>query len=1156
MKKITLPFLFILLSLIARSQVPGDTIVVKAFKYGSGNRDTMLMFPNNPNLTFEKIIMKYNMRCKNNLVSTQAAPNQGCGEWDYSCNTFVVDSTRVENDLNNHPSHVISGFTGSSFNYVTQPVFDYYAFSQNTVTLNNIISENQYTVGLGSNAVPNLLNGNEKSGRAQLLFTAAELASAGFTPGNIDGIVLNVANAGGGVNFFKVGVRHTTLTVLNASTVAVTGFTNVFNQNYSFANGNNRIQFHTAFVWDGLSNVLIDFSFTNTVPTNPIIFNGLNTAGAMVLYANNNYALDLSAMGHSYLNPAQFSSITNSLSITFWAYGNAGVAAGNSILYGVAANPSQRQLNVHLPWSDNNVYFDCGYTNGGFDRINKVSVASEQGGQWNHWAITKNATTGTMRIYLNGVLWSSGTGKTKPISLLTLILGKDLDLLNNYKGKINELTIWNQELGLSDIQTWMNKPITNNHPLYTNLVAYYKMDEGAGLTLTDSKFNLTSVGVNLQWSYERGHNLNRMFNESTLRPNVTFLRGNYSMNTTTVVTMDSVARNPNIVQQYSITSNANVTPFLSDAVVPTTTSYFYATTPSNIFNGDNGTLTGTIAVTATGSISITNLPYYKRYPFYNELLSFVTPYGKGLSLGAAGKTWYYDVTDFTPLLRGPKRFLMTMGGEYQEQMDIDFWFIVGTPPRNVLEFKQLWQGGARWGGPSIGSIINDTRFNTLNVPLLANGQSFKLRSTITGHGAEGEFSQNGGQITHQFNLNGGAPEFNWIITTNCTRNVIFPQGGTWVYNRQGWCPGQTSVTKEYDVTPYITPGATVTMDYSCSNPPVANGDYRFIVANQFVTYGSANHSLDASLVDVLAPSNKVLYSRKNPICSNPVVLIRNTGSTNLTSVSIDYWINNASSKQTYTWTGNLAFMDTVSVVLPAANLWLDGLQVSNNAFNVEIKAANGVADNYAFNNVFHSPFTMYDVLPQVFSIEFKTNNNYTHNTYTLVDENGNVVGNSNFTAANTIYEDSYVLAGCYTLFVEDIGGDGLTWWANPSQGSGYVRIKDIQLNTIKNFQTDFGGGFQYSFSTIDPVITSVPKNLLDASLSLFPNPAHNLFALSGSELEGATITITNIVGQSIDIPSVKKNDRVEFNTSSLNKGVYFVTVAKDGETVTKKVIIN
>jgi len=59
---------------------------------------------------------------------------------------------------------------------------------------------------------------------------------------------------------------------------------------------------------------------------------------------------------------------------------------------------------------------------------------------------------------------------------------------------------------------------------------------------------------------------------------------------------------------------------------------------------------------------------------------------------------------FYTLLRGPKRLLMTMGGEYQEQMDLDFWFIVGTPPRNVLEFKQLWQGGARWGSVGIGIL--------------------------------------------------------------------------------------------------------------------------------------------------------------------------------------------------------------------------------------------------------------------------------------------------------------------------------------------------------------------------------------------------------------------------------------------------------------------
>lgn len=1155
MKKITLQTLALLLVLTVRAQNPGDTIFVKAFKYGSPNRDTVLNFPNNPALTFEKIIMKYNMRCKNNLVSTGSDRNKGCGEWDYSCNTFVVDSTRIETELNQFPSHVISNFTGTVFNYVTQPVFDYYAYGQTTVGLSTINSENQYSVGVGAITVPGLLKGDEKSGRTQLLFTAAELIGAGYSTGNIDGLLLNVSNAGGGLNFFKVGIRHTVLTSLSSGTAITTGFTNVFNQNFTFVNGSNRLQFYTPFVWDGTSNVLIDLAFTNTVPTNPVIFTGASTPTNMVLSANNNYALNLAGSGHAFINPAQLNNITNEMSITFWAFGDAAqISNGNSLLYGVAANPSERQLNLHLPWNDNQVYFDCGYTSGGFDRLQKATVASERGGQWNHWAITKNAINGTMRIYLNGVQWSSGNSKTKPISIMTLILGKDLNLQNNFKGKLNELTIWNSELSLATIQTWMNKPITNSHPQYANLMAYYKTNEGTGLLLNDSKFNLTSTGVNLQWTYDRGHELTRMFTASSLRPNVVFLRGNYSLTTGTVVTVDSLMRNPNSIQQYSITLNANVTPFVSDAVVPTTTSYFYQSLPSNVYNGDTGALTGTVAVTPTGTINITNLPYTKRYPYYNELLSFVTPYGIGLNLGPNGKSWYYDVTDFTPLLRGSKRFLMTMGGEYQEQMDIDFWFIVGTPPRNVLQFNQLWQGPARLGGVGIGSIINDSRLSTVNVPLLANGQHFKLRSTVTGHGSEGEFSQNGGLVTHLFNINGGAPELSWNLTQNCTKNVIFPQGGTWVINRQGWCPGETSLMKEFNLTPMVTAGSTVTMDYNTSNPPNPNGDYRYLVANQLVTYGAANHATDASLVDVLAPSNRVVYSRKNPICSHPAVLVRNTGSSALTSMVIDYWINNnTNSKQTYTWTGNLAFMDTVSIQLPAAGLWQNGVQPSGNVFVAEIKTANGATDNYSFNNMFRSPFTVPDIITPSFKVQIRTNAIPSQNSYTLADDAGNVIDSRNFTDANTLFEENYLLTGCYKLIIEDNGGDGLSWWANPGQGSGYARI--IYGTTVKTFEPDFGGGFEYNFSTVD-LYTSIQKNALEASLNLYPNPSHDRFVIEGSELEGATISITTLLGQKVDVPSVNKNNIVEFNTSNISRGIYFVTITRNNDSVTKKVVVN
>jgi len=71
---------------LTQAQNPGDTIKVKTFHYGSNSRDTVAYFPS-ANLSYERIIMAYNMRCKNGLVSNGTERNLGCGEWDYSCNT-------------------------------------------------------------------------------------------------------------------------------------------------------------------------------------------------------------------------------------------------------------------------------------------------------------------------------------------------------------------------------------------------------------------------------------------------------------------------------------------------------------------------------------------------------------------------------------------------------------------------------------------------------------------------------------------------------------------------------------------------------------------------------------------------------------------------------------------------------------------------------------------------------------------------------------------------------------------------------------------------------------------------------------------------------------------------------------------------------------
>ena len=133
MKKIFLKIILSVFVATIYAQNPGDTIIVQTFDYSMtyGNawdgtvRDTMAYFPNNPNLSFEKIIMAYSMRCRNGQVNTSGGNSIACGEWDYSCHTYIHDSSRVDSIMHKVVSHEISNFSGSTYNYSINPTYTY-----------------------------------------------------------------------------------------------------------------------------------------------------------------------------------------------------------------------------------------------------------------------------------------------------------------------------------------------------------------------------------------------------------------------------------------------------------------------------------------------------------------------------------------------------------------------------------------------------------------------------------------------------------------------------------------------------------------------------------------------------------------------------------------------------------------------------------------------------------------------------------------------------------------------------------------------------------------------------------------------------------------------------------------------------------------------
>ncbi|OYU95658.1 MAG: hypothetical protein CFE21_10995 [Bacteroidetes bacterium B1(2017)] len=1155
------PFLFAfaisMLSLSVQAQNVGDTIKVKTFHYGSNTRDTVVMFPDGSK-TYEKIIMRYNMRCKNALVSDQTNRNLGCGEWDYSCNTYIVDSSKVEEALNNQPNYIISNFTGTSFAYTSKPVYDYYQYTQHKVTLNSIGSDTSYLVSSGSIVSNSVLKTDQKAGKSQFIYLASELATAGLSAGNIHSLILSIDNTGGKAGFLKVSIKHTDSTNTSSAQAELNGFTEVFNSEYVFVNGSNRIVFKTPFNWNGTQNILVQFSFTNSLPNDSTI-NVLCAATSipMGLTANQIYAADLSNNGHFLLDTSNFSTIKNELTLSFWAFGNANqMPANTSVLYATDNNPANRQLNIHLPFSNNNVYFDCGFAAGGYDRINKAATSQEQGGKWNHWVFTKNASTGVMKIFVNGTLWLSGTGKTKAMNMQNMFLGKDQNLVNNYKGKITDFAIFNKALPDSLIGTLMNKSALGLTDLNSNLVAYYPMNEGSGQSITESKLTKQSAGTNISWTYDRGDKIVKGFMPLDLRPRIEFTRGVYNTTIQTISVRDSIKRNTTYIEKYSIQSKAGIVPLTNDVVkLDSSFNTLYSAAPSKIYNGDVDSLLiiDSLANTAEGTLLIQNMPYYKRFPWYNEIMSFVTPYGIGLDLGASGKSWYYDVSDFAPLLKGSKRIVMTLGGQSQEQNDIEFWFVVGTPPRTVLEFNQIWQGTNRTGSASIGSINNQSRFAAVNVPILAAGKSFKLRSSITGHGSEGEFEANGGPVMHSINIDNDTAN-KWSIVQLCAFNPIFPQGGTWIYDRQGWCPGQSSLLKETNLSSKLTAGKTASIDYNTSLPQKAGGAYNFQVAHQLVTYGNANFSLDARILEVKEPSDKIVYGRSNPMCSGPKIILQNSGSTPLTSVEFSYWINVGGQKQSYTWTGSLGFLDTLTVNLPIGGLYATGMLSSNNVFKVEILKANGVADGNSYNNLYTSSFKRPEVIPGNFMLDFRTNNNPTESSYELYDGDNKLVDSKTFATANTLYTQTYALSGCYRLVVYDAGEDGLSWWGNTAQGNGFVRFRNPKGSVLKTLPTDFGSRYEYSFTT--DFLLSNQELEFGSLINLFPNPSTGNFVLEGKELENASVKLIDLTGRELAI-SIKRTatNKLEVDAQALPIGVYLVVIEKGNERVTKKVMI-
>lgn len=117
-------------------------------------------------------------------------------------------------------------------------------------------------------------------------------------------------------------------------------------------------------------------------------------------------------------------------------------------------------------------------------------------GVWHHIAVVYRQS-GQKELYQDGVLLNtSSTNIGASVSTaLQMALGQDgtLNYASAFKGELAEVRVWNTALSSSTLNTWKYNFINNTHPNYGNLLSYWKLNEGSGTNIADSKGSNTGT---------------------------------------------------------------------------------------------------------------------------------------------------------------------------------------------------------------------------------------------------------------------------------------------------------------------------------------------------------------------------------------------------------------------------------------------------------------------------------------------------------------------------------------------------------------------------------------------------------------------------------------------------------------------------------------
>ncbi|MBI9035263.1 MAG: T9SS type A sorting domain-containing protein [Bacteroidales bacterium] len=283
---------------------------------------------------------------------------------------------------------------------------------------------------------------------------------------------------------------------------------------------------------------------------------------------------------------------------------------------------------------------------------------------------------------------------------------------------------------------------------------------------------------------------------------------------------------------------------------------------------------------------------------------------------------------------------------------------------------------------------------------------------------------------------------------------------------------------------------------------------------------------------------------------NPRILLKNSGSSDISSIKFEYSINEE--VHTYLWEGLLRSDRGIEIDLPETSF----TPVPNSEIQVNIIEVNGETEFDTESSSLSKGFsTPYYIDCSTLYIEARTDGYYGSYSFKIFNSQQEVVYSRDsypaawYTDTDTVHLD---MEECYSFVMYDSYGDGMC----PQGGGaddGYYKLKDANEEIFAE-GCDIGFEEHVLFYMEDPN-TGIEKLKAEDSFRIYPNPSSGFIYIESDNNDIRQLDLISLSGLVLKTINPSDTKLQSFDVSDIQKGIYLLRIQDDENTILKKIVL-